>query len=285
MKRSVILLAVCVTGSLVARLVGQAQSDRKPLAFEVASVKPNPSRTGIRGHSFPGDRFEARNVPLRDLIMVAFGQPGRLVPESLMSGGPSWIDADRFDVTAKAGSLGSTNVAQKQLMLRRLLEDRFKLEVHLQSKESSIYALELAKPHGVFGKQLRQSGDDCDAGDAGAVPSPTRSDQPLRCILFVIPPGTLMVRGQTMSALAYLLTRTLDRVVVDRTGLSGRFDADAQFNPEGLSGWAPAPPGSANRDAPSLLSALQEDLGLTLESTRGHVDVLVIDHVDKPTTD
>ena len=94
-----------------------------------------------------------------------------------------------------------------------------------------------------------------------------------------------MTRGQTMSDLAYALTRTLDRVVIDRTGLSGRFDADLQFNPDGLPGWTAPPPGSANRDAPSLFGALEGGLGLKLESTRGAVDVVVIDHIERPTPD
>src|SRR5262245_52845516 len=84
--------------------------------FEAASVKPNPSRTGVRGHSFPGDRFEAKNVPLRDLIMIAYGQPGQLLTEAEMAGGPDWIDADRFDVSATVGA-GPNGVALKQLML------------------------------------------------------------------------------------------------------------------------------------------------------------------------
>ena len=277
----VVLAAVgtCVT------LFGQPQSDQKVVSFEVASIKPNPSRIGIRGHSFPGDRFEARNVPVRDLIMVAFGAPGRLLPELLMSGGPSWIDEDRFDVTAKVGGLGPATVAQKQLMLRQFLSERLKLVVHTQSVDAPIYALVLGGRDGVPGRQLRRSSDDCDAGDAGSVPTPTRPDQPVRCILYVIPPGLLTTRGQTMSDLAYALTRTLDRVVTDRTGLSGRFDADLQFNPDGLPGWTAPPPGSANRDAPSLFGALEGGLGLKLESTRGAVDVLMIDHIERPTPD
>jgi uncharacterized protein (TIGR03435 family) len=278
----VVLAAVvgtCVT------LFGQPQSDPKALAFEVASIKPNPSRIGIRGHSFPGDRFEARNVPIRDLIMVSFGAPGRLLPDLLMSGGPSWIDEDRFDVTAKVGGLGPATVAQKQSTLRQFLSERLELVVHMQSVDSPIYALVLAKRNGTFGKQLRRSSDDCDAGDSGSVPAPTRPDQPLRCILYTIPPGLLMIRGQTMSDLAYALTRTLDRVVIDRTGLLGRFDADLQFNPDGLPGWMAPPPGSANRDAPSLFGALEGGLGLKLESTRGAVDMLVIDHIERPTAD
>src|ERR1700688_4086569 len=110
-----VLVCVAALGTL-SRVQAGTQTLASP-AFEVAWVKPTPSRTGIRGHGFPGDRFEARNVPVRDLIMVAFGEPGRLVPESLMSGGPSWIDTDRFDVTAKVGRK-SNSVAEKQLMLR-----------------------------------------------------------------------------------------------------------------------------------------------------------------------
>jgi uncharacterized protein (TIGR03435 family) len=279
-----LVLATVATASVVG-LRGQSQANQKQPAFEVASIKANISRIGIRGHSFPADRFEARNAPVRELIMIAFGEPGRLVPESLMSGGPGWIDEDRFDVTAKTGGVGVASVPQKQLMLRRLMSERFKLAVHVQSIERPIYALILAKQNGEIGPQLRKSADDCDVGDAGSVPTPTRPDQPLRCILYVIPPGELMARGQTMSGLAYALTRTLDRVVVDRTGVTGRFDTDTRFNPEGLPGWTAAPPGSPNRDAPSLFEALQRDLGLKFESTRAPVDVLVIDHIERPTSD
>lgn len=275
-------VALAVVGACVT-LFGQSQSAQTALAFEAASIKPNPSRTGIRGHSFPGDRFEARNVPLRDLIMVAFGESGRLLPEVLMSGGPKWIDEDRFDVTAKVGGLAPATVAQKQAMLRHLLTERAKLVVHTQSVNLPIYALVLGNLKGAFVRQLRRSTDDCGEGDAGSVLMPTRPDQPLRCILHVIPSGLLTARGQTMGDLAYALTQILDRVVVDRTGLSGRFDADLQFNPEGLPGWSTPPLGSANRDAPSLFGALEGGLGLTLESTRGAVEVLVIDHIERPT--
>ena len=202
-----------------------------------------------------------------------------------MSGGPSWIDEERFDVTAKVGGLGPATVAQKQSMLRQFLSERLELVVHVQLVNSPIYALVLAKRNGTLGSQLRRSSDDCEVGDAGSVPTPTRPDQPLRCILYVIPPGFLTTRGQTMSDLAYALTRTLDRVVIDRTGLSGRFDTDLQFNPDGLPGWTAPPPGSANRDAPSLFGALEGGLRLKLESTHGAVDVLVIDHIERPTPD
>jgi uncharacterized protein (TIGR03435 family) len=262
-----------------------AQTPPAAPAFEVASIKPNPSRTGIRGHSFPGDRFEARNVPTRDLIMVAFGEPGRAVPESLMSGGPSWIDTDRFDLTAKVGRESQNSVAEKQLMLRRLLAERFKLVVHVQPTNLPIYTLVLANPNGGVGRGLHRSDSHCDSGDTGAVPQPLQPGEERGCILYITPPGTLTARGQTMSAFAYALTRTVGRVVTDHTGLSGAFDADAVFNPEGLPDWAPPPPDTPNRDAPSFFGALQEQLGLKLESTTGPVDVLVIDHIEMPTPD
>jgi uncharacterized protein (TIGR03435 family) len=217
--------------------------------------------------------------------MVAFGDLGRLVPESLVSGGPSWIDTDRFDLAAKVGRESQNSVAEKQLMLRRLLAERFKLVVHTQRINSPIYTLVLASVNGEVGGQLRRSDSDCGNGDAGAVPPPVRRGQQLRCNLYIVPTGTLIARGQTMSAFAYALTRTVGRVVTDHTGLSGVFDADAVFNPEGLPDWAPLSPGAPNHDAPSFFGALQEQLGLKLESTKGPVDVLVIDHVEQPTPD
>ena len=91
-----------------------------------------------------------------------------------------------------------------------------------------------------------------------------------------------MIRGQTMGAVASVLTRLLERVVVDRTGLTGGFDGDADFSPEGLPGMAPS---DTPKEAPSLVDALQQQLGLKLESAKGPVDVLVIDSVEHPTED
>jgi len=253
-------------------------------AFEVASIKPNPTGIGIRGHSFPGDRFEAANVPVRDLIMIAYGDPGRLLPDFMMSGGPSWIDRDRFDIHAKVGSGLPNSIAQKQVMLRGLLADRFKLKVHTELLDAPIYALTLARQDGALGRQLRRSDDSCGDGDAGAVQF-YQPGQKARCVANVIPPGILLVRGETMTGIAYALTMTVGRVVQDHTGLTGAFDADAQFNPDGLPDWSPPAPGSPNLDAPSLFQALDQQLGLKLQSTRGSVDVLVIDRVERPTED
>jgi uncharacterized protein (TIGR03435 family) len=170
-------------------------------------------------------------------------------------------------------------------MLRRLLAERFKLVVHTQRNNLPIYTLVLVSANGEVGGHLRRSDSDCGNGNAGAVPPPVQRGQEPPCILYIVPPGTLIARGQTMSAFAYALTRTVGRVVTDHTGLSRAFDADAVFNPEGLPDRAPLPPGAPNRDAPSFFGALQEQLGLKLESTKGPVNVLVIDRVDQPTPD
>jgi uncharacterized protein (TIGR03435 family) len=261
----------CVGGSV------SAQSPTTP-AFDVVSVKPNPTRSGVRGHSFPGDRFVASNVPLRDLIVVAYGEEGQPLPDLQLSGGPGWIDSDRFDITATVPAESRHDVAQKQRMLRALLAERFKLVVRAEIRTLPVYALVLSRKDRALGPRFRHAAVDCEARLAS---QPGRRE---RCILYALPSGHLMLRGQTMSALAYVLTSLLERMVIDRTGLTGGFDADAEFNPEGLPGMASPPPEArAVNAAPSLFAALEEQLGLKLESTRGPVEVFVIDQVERPT--
>ena len=217
-------------------------------------------------------------MPLRDLIAIAYGEPGQLLPDTQLSGGPTWIDSDRFDVSARAGGGGPSSVAQKQLMLRALLAERFNLAVQNRTAILPIYALVLAKGNGRLGPRLHHADIDCEALVA---------QQPglrERCILYALPSGQLVLRGQTMSAIANALALLLNRVVQDRTGLKGGFDADADFNPEGLPGMSPSPPTDRQTsDLPSLVTTLQEQLGLTLESTRAPVEVLLINHVEQPT--
>jgi uncharacterized protein (TIGR03435 family) len=270
--RWICLLAVPVT--LIATASGQSPTSD---GFDVASVRPNPSRTGIRGHSFPGDRFEAKNVPLADLVLVAYGEPGQLLPPSQVVGGPSWMNTDRFDVSATLGGDRRNTVAEKQLRLRRLLADRFKLVVHTETKDLPIYALALSRKDGSLGAQLRRADVACEALDAA---QPGKRDG---CILSALPSGDLMLRGQTMGALANGLTILLGRTVRDSTGLMGGFDADARFSPDGLPGMSRASqPDSTREDAPPLFTALEEQLGLKLSAARGPVEILVIDRAERP---
>ena len=267
----------CALAALSGGSVAHTQSSADP-AFDVASVKPNLLRRGVRLHGFPGDRFEATNVPLRDLILVAYGEPGQLLPDVQVSGGPSWLDEDRFDVTAKVAAGASMSVASKQFMLRTLLAQRFKLAVHHDNVTQPIFELGLARKDGRLGPQLRRAAGTCE---------PLLASQPKPadgCILSASPSGALMLRGQTMGALANALTQLLKRTVVDRTGLAGGFDADAQFDPRLLPGMMQLRPEDLPpNDAGSLVTTLQEHLGLRLQSTRGPVRVLVVDHVEHPT--
>ncbi len=264
---------VTLAALLVATASGQSPED----AFEVASVRANPSRTGVRGHSFPGDRFEARNVPLGDLILVAYGEPGQLLPPSQVSGGPSWMNTERFDISASVGSQDGNTVAGKQRRLRRLLSERFNLRVHTETRDLSIYDLTLAKRDGALGPRLRRTDATCEALEAA---QPGKRDV---CILSALPSGDLMLRGQTMASFANALTMLLNRTVKDRTGLTGGFDADARFGPDGLPGMSRAPqPGGTAGDAPSLFTAIEEQLGLKLSGARGPVEVLVIDYAERP---
>lgn len=262
---------------LCAGIVTHSQSSDVP-AFDVASVRPNVERRGVRLHGFPGDRFEATNVPLRDLILVAYGDSGQPLPFVQMAGGPRWIDEDRFDVIAKAGVGTPNSVAHKQLMLRTLLEQRFKLTVHHETVTQPVFELVLARKDRATGPRLRPANVDCEALLAS---QPGKRE---RCILYALPSGTLILRGQTMRAFANALTQLLLRTVVDRTGLSGGFDADAEFDPRGLPGMMQLKPEEQpSSNAGSLDTALREHLGLELESKRGPVRVLVVDSVEHPT--
>ncbi len=287
-----------VVGLLSApRLYGQTQAvNASGPTFDVASVKKNKSGAVGRQFGMPADRFEATSVPLRVLIQLAYGElgpPPEMLPEYQISGGPNWIDSDRFDIVAKAGSNlppYPEGAQQKILMLRALLAERFKLVVHHETREGPIYALVLARSDGTLGPKIRRSDVDCVAltatrrGNTGP-PPPLPAGQRQPCLIQTGPPGNMIVSGQTLSAVAHFFSELLNRVVLDQTGLAGAFDLDLQFNPEGIGPLVP-PPGidrPVSDNNPSIFTAVQEQLGLKLESTRGPVDVLVIDHVEQPT--
>ena len=191
---AVVALAVPVgVGVLNAPLL-RAQS--RPAAaggpgFEVASVKPNKSGNAMQGFGFPGDRFEATNVLLHDLVALAYGDPGQVLPDSQLSGGPNWIDSDRFDIKATVGSDGPNTAAQKQFKLRALSAERFHLVVHEETRDLPIYALVLARSDRKLGPKLLRADVDCEALLA------EQPGQRKRCVLNTLPSGDLIVCGQT----------------------------------------------------------------------------------------
>ena len=277
-------------------LVAQTPATDAP-SFEVASVKPNTSGDGFVRVGGPPGRFNATNVPLRMLIQMAYQiQPFQL------EGGPGWIGADRFDIVAKVGGdvpapPGPGVPGPVQLMTRTLLTDRFKLVVHHETKEQAIYALVLARSDGKLGPQLKPSTTDCAAvaaarGRSGPPPAlPVPGVRP-QCGMMVRP-GGLSAGGLSIAQVATNLSANVQRIVVDHTGLTGAFDVDLTWTPDQVPQRAPgAGDGpiqfngvSIDPNGPSLFTALQEQLGLKLESTRGPVDVLVIDRAEKPTED
>jgi len=273
-----------LTASLVAGLAvcAAAQAPPRP-SFGAASIKAN--RTGfgpVRVSSSPG-RFSAVNVSLRVLIRTAYG-----LPDFKMSGGPSWIDVDRFDVeaTADAAAVGQPINA----MLQSLLEERFRLTAHMETRELPIYALIIARTDGKLGSQLRKSGEECvpptiPAGAPPPPPPPPGSGARGSQCPSIQGPGVISGRKTTMGRLADAIAGSVGRVVIDRTGLDGTFDLDLQWLPERVGG-PPAEgrgltwPGQS--DLPSIFTALSEQLGLKLDSRRGPVDVLVIERAEKP---
>jgi bla regulator protein BlaR1 len=263
------------------------------LEFEVASVKQNTSGDGrVQIQILPGNRINMTNVPARFLVAQAYQ-----LQQFQLVGGPSWLTTDRYDIVAKlAGEQkpivpGTPNPVM--LALRPLLTDRFKLKLHRETRDMDVYALVMVKP-GVLGSGLKPSSVDCAAQaanarrngpPAGPPPAPPGLNDPFPCGLGLMP-GMIRLGGMPIGQLTQTLTGQSGRLVLDRTGLTGNWDVTLRFALEPVGG--PPPAGGVNvspvdPDAPSLFTALQEQLGLKLESTKAPVDVTVIDSIEHPT--
>jgi uncharacterized protein (TIGR03435 family) len=276
--------------TLWASAVALAQPPAGSPAFEVATVKVNASGPGP---SFglmllPGGRVFAQNASLRDLIRAAYA-----LEDAQLEGIPASIRSTRFDVDARMGGDATIDIARA--MTRTLLAERFRLTAHTETRQLPIYDLVMARSDRSPGRGLRTSGKACapvtlPAGLPPAPPPPAGSGMPITPGAFQCPsgllPGHLSLRSLDMAAFASVLWRRLvQRPVVDRTGLSGQFDIDLTYLPELET--VNGRPASENPSlpaqilgAPSIFTAVQEQLGLKLESSRGPVDVLVVDRVE-----
>jgi uncharacterized protein (TIGR03435 family) len=239
--------------------------------FDVASVKVHTSNDSLQFMvAQPGGRFVAANVPLRMLIRTAFQ-----LQEDQIVGGPGWMATERFDIEARAAESAGAPTAQLLAMLRSLLEDRFGLIAHRERRELPVFALERAKAAGPLGAGLRPT--ECPALDVDL-------SRPQPCTSVKTGLGSLTLRGMPLNQLTPFLSPQVNRVLVDRTGLDGRYDIDLKWTPEqSLPGARAGEPRPGDADAVSILTALQEQLGLKLTATRDTVDVLVIDTVEQPT--
>jgi uncharacterized protein (TIGR03435 family) len=234
--------------------------------IEVATIKPSkPGAQGIVMTVDQGNRLLTVNTTLRDLIQFAYG-----VHPKQISGAPAWFEEDKYDITAKADVEGQPNVKQLRMIAQKLLEDRFALKFHRDKKELSAYALSVGKS----GLKLTES-----KNNPNALPG-----------FGMGRPGNLTVRNATLEEFAGFLQNfpVLEQPVVDQTGLKARYDFALNWTPDGSQfggrfGAGGPPPAADEKEAPpDLFTAIQQQLGLKLESVKTPVEVIVFDKVEKP---
>ena len=264
-------------------------SSQRP-SFDVATIKPNKSDSNRSNLDLqPGGRFVALNVSLMALISVAYGDPPPLPPNRLVTNaqwiggvrGGGYATADRFDIIAKAD--GELTREQLPAALRRLLADRFQLVVHHDVKELPVYHLMLARADGRLGPKLRRSEVDCSDPNA---PAAKNDDGTSKCGFRRLP-GRATGRATMADLATRLLNAAVDdhRPVEDHTGLTGTFEFDLEWTPV-LPVPADAPPAPpVDPNGPPLFTALREQLGLKLEPAKNLIDILVVDHAERPTAD
>jgi uncharacterized protein (TIGR03435 family) len=233
-----------------------------PTAFEVATIKPSNPDTPGKIITVRGRQFTTINTTLSDLISFAYR-----VHTAQITGAPEWIESAKYDITGQPQAEGMPNESQLRLMLQKLLEDRFRLTVSRGSKELPVYVMTVGK-----------GGHKLTLNDKNPNGLPT---------LFFKGLGMLPALNASMADLANVMQAVvLDRPVVDKTDLGGRYDFTLNWTPDDsqfrtLGG---RPPGAATdpNGPPGLFTAIQEQLGLRLESTRAPVEVLVVDRVERP---
>jgi uncharacterized protein (TIGR03435 family) len=284
MMRYVLSVVVCGLG-LSPALFGQAidlvEDSRLP-RFEVASIKPGDPVADRGSFGFPPGRFVQENMNLFNTVLAAF----RVRPDQLAAL-PDLARRERFTINAKLPE--GTRPPDGVLMLRALLVDRFKMRYHIERKEEDAFNLVLAKKDGPLGPQLRSSAVDCAARLAAVRQKQDVPRLPSGAAECGVRngPGVINFGGMPMSALAQMLSNQTGRQVVDRTGITGNVDVDLHWslqstalraNPDAT---LPVP----LDDAPSVFTAIQEQLGLKFENGKAVVDRLIIDHIERPEFD
>jgi len=267
-RRILSAIAVGLLGMLTSAALGQEKAPQAQVspAFDVATIKPTNATDGhthIYRHPDDGG-FQAMNLSLKGLLEFAYA-----IPQTRIFGGPGWVDSAKWDVQAKASNevdelvhkLGGTqSTAEKQQMVRALLTERFKLTVHQETRELPLYALVVAKG----GSKLKET--EANGLNIGTGNSHIR-----------------IQGGDSVAILAAELAKVLGRVVLDKTGIQGRYDITIRWTPEnGLPDKVNGASSPEETNGPSIFTAVQEQLGLRLDSQKGPVPVLVIDRAEMP---
>ena len=266
MRQTVLAFAVLTTISAAAQA---------PPKWDVGAIRRNISGTPASTLNTRGEKLVGVNVTAEMLIRSAFPFESYRI-----FGAPGWWSADRYDVTAVA--TGPATPDQVRLMTQQLLADHFRLSTHIETRELNTYSLVLVRDDGKLGPSLTRFPDDCEALRASGRLPPTTAPTTIEDLAMVRPcissggPGLFTAGGRTLDALTRMLSGELRAPVFDRTGLAGNFNIGLRWNPD--------PTAGIDAKLPSLPTALQEQLGLKLESGRDPVEVLVIDRLERPTS-
>ena len=258
-----VLLSLMLVGCLG---YGAKSAGQQPVAalptFDVVVIKPNNSGSRRMSMDMDETAIRAENISLKTLMVNAYR-----IRDGLIAGLPGWADSARFDVTAKVSdpdmkALDKLSREQRQAMLAALLADRFHLKVHTETKTLAVYEMVVAKG----GAKLKTS----------VIPPPgPENPDPLGYGDLDVHGTEISATAVTLSDLAMNLSFPVDRTVIDKTGLTGRYDFQLRWTRDGVvAGEADAPP--------DLFTAIQEQLGLKLQAAKGPVETLVVDHVERP---
>ncbi len=235
------------------------------LAFEVASIKPNHSLARRASIGWQNHRWLMVNVSAKGLVVSAYPT---LLEEII--GEPAWLGSERFDVDARAGFTPTPD--QETLLLRALLAERFAFAGHYETVDRPVYNLVLDRADGRLGPQLKGIDIDCAIYRAPSAAGATGDVPPCRLSMQAGNKVTMRSTGRTMASLAENLAGLVSRPVVDQSGLAGYYDFTLEFDDYGVGGL-------------SVFTALREQLGLKLESARAQLQILKIDHIERPTPD
>jgi uncharacterized protein (TIGR03435 family) len=262
-----------LAAAALAVLTLHAQHPEPRPQFDVATIRPSPSELNFGPHCEGGSespgRLTLRCITVQDLIHFAYGGRTASPQTPQISGGPRWIDSDRFDIEAKADGNPSDEMMAGP-MLQTLLEDRFQLKVHREIRERPVYVLTVAKS----GLKLQPLQHACQVPDPCGIGKMRSNGQNM----------TLDVHAMSIADFSGSLG--LDRPVIDKTGVAGLFDFHLEFVLDGATPGFPFgshEPTSGDGAGPSIFTAIQK-LGLKLESAKGPVEFLVIDRVEKPSS-
>lgn len=278
---------------LAIAFVALVAAQSAPPVAEVVSIKQNRSGapTGNLRVS-PGGRYEWTNTTLKGLIGSVHQRFA--FDHREIDGGPDWIDRTRFDVMVQTSGGAPPNdpdgfPGPLFAIVRAVLQERFGLVTHNEMRERAIYRLVRVRRDGPLGSGLRPVSEGCvDALKtltAGASRPEPRKGRGPDCT-FGGPPGELQGNAVTIDMLSRVIGAQVRRPVVNETGIAGSFDVDLTFSPEFVQGppgtQPPGPPPIVPADAASIFTAVQEQLGLRLEASRGPVDVLIVDRAERP---